>query len=150
MEKRSHQYLNLVEPGIELGTLWSEGRDLINCANHVCIPFADWYSVNLAKVSIPFWKIKHKTLKKLREGLRMNTRNINFKLVWKTWKFPCVSVFWSISSPNHLSVYRLINDIFQFNVQKIILTHIQWFVHYNKTIIDDSNIFIKALLIVLY
>ena len=22
------------EPGIELGTLWSEGRDLTNCANH--------------------------------------------------------------------------------------------------------------------
>ena len=22
------------EPGIELGTFWSEGRDLTNCANH--------------------------------------------------------------------------------------------------------------------
>ena len=30
----SHKYSNLDIAGIELGTLWSEGRDLTNCANH--------------------------------------------------------------------------------------------------------------------
>ena len=28
-----HKYSNLSRAGIELGTLWSEGRDLTNCAN---------------------------------------------------------------------------------------------------------------------
>ena len=35
-KRRLHKYSNLAKPGIELGTLWSEGRDLTNCANHTC------------------------------------------------------------------------------------------------------------------
>ena len=33
--KEGHTNVQIsAEPGIELGTLWSEGRDLTNCANH--------------------------------------------------------------------------------------------------------------------
>ena len=35
-KRRSHKYSNFSKvPGIELGTLWLESRDLTNCANHV-------------------------------------------------------------------------------------------------------------------
>ena len=33
-KRRSHKYSNLGRARIELGTLWSEGRDLTNCTNH--------------------------------------------------------------------------------------------------------------------
>ena len=33
-KKRLHKYLNLGRARIKLGTLWSKGRDLTNCANH--------------------------------------------------------------------------------------------------------------------
>ena len=34
-ERKSHKSVQiLAEPGIKLGTLWSKGRDLTNCANH--------------------------------------------------------------------------------------------------------------------
>ena len=33
-KRRSYKYSNLDRARIELGTLWSEGRDLTNCANH--------------------------------------------------------------------------------------------------------------------
>ena len=49
-KRRSHKYSNLGRAGIELGTLWSEGRDLTNCANHAslqiqynCCRFKDSY-----------------------------------------------------------------------------------------------------------
>ena len=36
----------LAEPGIELGTLWSEGRDLTNCTSPpACPPFLMWLSL---------------------------------------------------------------------------------------------------------
>ena len=34
-ERKSHKSVQTsAKPGIELGTLWSKGRDLTNCANH--------------------------------------------------------------------------------------------------------------------
>ena len=34
-ERKSHKSVQIsAEPGIELGTLWSQGRDLTNCTNH--------------------------------------------------------------------------------------------------------------------
>ena len=42
-------YSNLGRPRIELGTLWSEGRDLTNCANHAR-PENAYVSIKLAKM----------------------------------------------------------------------------------------------------
>ena len=43
--KRSHTTYILIssEPGIKLGTLWSEGRDPTNCASYACPLFAVLY-----------------------------------------------------------------------------------------------------------
>ena len=42
-ERKSHKSVQiLAEPGIELGTLWLEGRDLANCAKHVLPLCYNW------------------------------------------------------------------------------------------------------------
>ena len=45
-KRRSHKYSNLGRARIELGTLWLEGRDLTNYANHARPRYFNYYHLS--------------------------------------------------------------------------------------------------------
>ena len=121
-EKRSQKNVQIsVEPGIELGTLWSEGRDLTNWASHdtvkkwlqklvIYVVFGNFSSpdsvrrllVKMQKISWP-WSATSLKLDGTRTNHQGNLDIFPYKPCWReeTWKRKCITFLLRITNCCH-------------------------------------------------